>query len=264
MVLTDAASSDSFHVTFADWVIGFALLGLVVWMYRNYSEQEAKADRDFTDEVAKNHAIEAVLYFSKHWDVGSDPISMDDYWRRQTYWQRQRHLDRVKALFVDFGAIEVKQEDGSVCYRGSLSLRLTAGALIEGKISPREPVTSINIGDGAVAQFGDGNSVGNVSTVATYVVRIVEENREVVDSLVEALARLAAATEACEEHRSEAAVLSKELSTAQRQDPEAVPTLARRVRTLLKGVGSTAANLAPLVSVMNGFLDVLQKAGLHV
>ena len=263
MFLAEAATQ-SVHITFEDWVGGFAILGFFGWMWHDSNKREAEADAEFTDAVVEKHALDALVHLSRHWDEREDPISMDDYWRAQPYWQRQRHVDRVRAQFVKFGARPHTQDDGTVRYSGSFYMRKFIESMLERQHHPKQPTASVTAEAGAVVQIGDGNAVSGVSTKITQIERVVAENREAIKSLVDVLAQLAAATEARQSHRAEAATLGQELDVARSENAEAVPGLGRRVRNLAKNVGETATNLAPLVNAINGLLDILQKSGLHL
>lgn len=263
MYLVDAATQST-SPSFGEWVIGLALLGLMLWSYRDFKAREDRADGEFTDAVVEMYALDALMELSKRWDEGEPAVSMDDYWTSSPYGQRQRHLERVIARFLDFGARPYTPEGGSVLYKGSYNMRQRVALVLERQLNPQEPATEIKIGAGAFAQVGNGNAAAGVSTQVIKIEHLVEENREAIETLIGALAQLALATEVRPEQREEAAALRHELAVAQRLEPEAVPALGCRVRDLAKHVAETASSLAPLVNVMNSVLDLLQKAGLHV
>ena len=260
MFLADAAAQ-SFHLTVGDQVAGIAFLAFLGWIARDGYKREAEADLEFTDEVATDCAHDALMELYKNLDHENTPVSLDEYWRVQPFGGRQRHVERVRAKLVEFGAVECKLEDGSVRYKGGRFMDKYVEMLMEKKFNPREPATAVNASVGAVVQIGDGNAVSRVSTKITRVERVVEENREIITSLVEALAQLAVATEARHEHRAEAATLRQELDIAQRENAESVPGIGHRIRNLAKNVSVSATSLAPLINAINSLLDILQKAG---
>lgn len=267
MFLADAATQST-HLTFFDWVIGILLVGGAVWAYQDHKKREEEADREFTDEKAKKYALDALMHFARQGDVCKDPVNMDDYWRAQPYWQWPRHLDRVKALFELYGAHPVKQEDGTILYKGSSWLLAKVDALAHAELHPHEPTTSITIGAGAVTQIGNNNTATGIMTRNTQVAKVVSEQQVVLDALVDLLKRFAAAPGAGQAERNEALALSREIPAAQSTQPESVPGLAHRARILTAKVAASAsavtAGLTPLVSLMNAILDTLQKAGLHL